>query len=248
MKTANENGYFSMRCNAKSKLLKMMQVLILLVCTANFGCSRTSSDREDLQSQQPGKDAKALEKEVTNAKNAQGVVQVNFPQDDPGAPLYVRTTRILNQLFVTDGWLVIPFHRDPQCVREDFNLLELFDAPAAFSCRLMTEGFYMIEKDAPAGTLPIIVQSTGSAVPFWFVRWDDFSVVAADGIVTLGELRNLNPLTGVATKFKETLRPRFENHLVNINASGVLKDGGTFSFHVNHVGDQTKNIQLTIKQ
>jgi hypothetical protein len=161
--------------------------------------------------------------------------------------VYVRTGNLLNQFFVSDGWLVLPFYRDPSCVRADFNLLNLFDVPAAFGCALTVEGFYMIEKDALPGTFPMIVQSTGGAVPFWFVRWTDFQTAAADGVVTIGELQSLNPLVGTADKFNETLRPRMDNHLIQINASGYLEDGRSFSFHLTHVGDQTKAINLSIK-
>jgi hypothetical protein len=248
MKMLNINGFSNKSFNAKRVFFTMGHVLILMILIPNYGCNKMLPDKKDIPNHQTHQNAQTLEKEITSALNGKEVMQVNFPQDDPGAPLYVRTTRILNQLFITDGWLVMPFHRDPQCVREDFNLLELFDAPAAFSCKLMTEGFFIIEKDAPIGTLPISVQSTGSAVPFWFVRWEDFSRIAADGVVTISDISNLNPITGIAHKFKEILKPRFENHLVNINASGVLEDGRSFSFHVTHVGDQTKSIRLDINE
>ena len=191
----------------------------------------------------------SLQNEISLARNAAGNKQVQFPAEDPGVPFYVRTGNLLNQFFVSDGWLVMPFYRNPSCVRADFNLLTMFDVPAAFGCPLTVEGFYMIEKDAPLGTFPFIVQSKGTAVPFWFVRWTDFQTAAADGVVTIGELQALNPLVGTADKFRETLRPRprMDNHLIQINASGQLNDGRSFSFHVTHVGDQTKTINLSIK-
>lgn len=176
-----------------------------------------------------------------------GNKKVSFPGDDPGAPLYMRASTILNQFFVSEGWLVIPFYRTPSCVRPDFNLLQLFDVPAAFSCPLKVSGHYIIEQDAPVGTFPIIVQSSGSAVPFWFVRWSAFQTAAADGVVTISELQSLNPLKGTADQFKETLRPRMDHHLVQINASGRLEDGRRFQFHVTHVGDQTRSIGLKIR-
>jgi len=189
----------------------------------------------------------SLQNEISLARNAAGNIQVQFPTENPGAPFYARTGNLLNQFFISDGWLVIPFFRTPSCIRADFNLLTIFDVPAAFGCPLTVQGFYMIERDAPLGTFPIIVQSTGTAVPFWFVRWTDFQTAAADGVVTIGQLQALNPLVGTADKFNETLRPRLENHLVQINASGFLQDGRKFDFHVTHVGDKTKNIGLSIK-
>jgi hypothetical protein len=202
-----------------------------------FGCKKSV---RNLETEVP--------QHISNARMSTGNKQVQFPSsEDPGAPLYMRIANTMNQFFVTDGWLVIPFYRDPSCVRPDFNLLNLFDVPAAFGCSLTVSGFYTIEKDATPGTFPITVQSTGSAVPFWFVKREDFETAKDDGVITIGELQNMNPLIGSATKFHETLRPRFDNHFVQINASGTLTDGRRFEFHVTHVEDQTKHISLSIK-
>ena len=210
--------------------------LIVLFISFEFGCHKPVKDSET-----------PLPEKTASARMASGNKKVHFPEEDPGAPFYMRAGNSLNQFFVYDGWLVIPFFRNPSCIRPDFNLLNIFDVPASFGCELTVNGFYMIERDVPAGTFPLIVQSTGSAVPFWFVRWEDFQAAMSDGVVTIGELQSLNPLVGSATKFHETLRPRANNHLVQINAAGVLDDGRTFDFHVTHVGNQTKNISLTIK-
>ncbi len=134
-----------------------------------------------------------------------------------------------------------------KCIRPDFNLLTLMDVPAAFGCPLTIEGFYIIEKDAPLGTFPTIAQSTGNAVPFWFVNREAFEAIAADGVVTIGDISNLSPLKGTATVYKETLRPRLNNHHVQINTKGEMNDGRSFSFHVTHVGDKTTSIGLLIK-
>jgi len=224
--------HFISKANSRSLLVAA------LILPLFFTACRKSSETKDTDS---------LQQQIAILRNAAGNIQVQFPQQDPGAPFYLRVGNILNQFFVTDGWLVIPFYRTPSCVRTDFNLLTIFDVPAAFSCPLTVSGSYIIERDAPLGTFPLMVQSTGTNVPFWFVRWTDFQAAAADGVVTIGELQSLNPLTGVADKFKETLRPRMENHLVQINASGNLNDGRKFSFHVTHIGDQTASINLTME-
>jgi hypothetical protein len=218
----------------------------VILALANFimiGCTKSGNEKQNNEVVQ----TLNIEEEITNAKKASGNMQVYFPKDDPGAPFYARSGPLLNQFFISNGWLVIPFFRDLSCIRPDFNFLNVFDVPAAFSCALTVNGFYIIEADAPIGTFPLIVQSTGTAVPFWFVRWDAFSQIAEDGVVTIEDRKALNPLTGTADKFKETLRPRMESHHVQINASGVLEDGRSFNFHVTHVGDETKNIGLTIK-
>jgi hypothetical protein len=216
--------------------------LALLIITAQ-SCSNPEFTESIGENNMVGHET--LLHEFRSAQTDRGNKKVKFPSEDPGAPLYARTGEILNQFFVTDGWLVIPFYRTPECIREDFNLLTIFDVPAAFGCPLTVEGFYMIEKGAPQGTFPIIVQSNGSAVPVWMVRWDDFLATTADGILTIEELRSLNPLMGTANKFHETLRPRMENHLVQINASGYLTDGRSFRFHVTHKGSETSSIGLT---
>jgi hypothetical protein len=228
------------------KIFTNSTIMFAVIAVSNFiiiGCSKHVNEKNNSEVVQTVN----IEEEIKNAKKANGNMQVYFPKDDPGAPFYARSGPILKQFFVSNGWLVIPFFRDPSCIRNDFNFLNVFDVPAAFSCALSVNGFYIIEADAPIGTFPLIVQSTGTAVPFWFVRWDDFSQIAEDGVVTIDDIKALNPLTGIAGKFKETLRPRMENHLVQINASGVLEDGRSFDFHVTHVGDVTKNIGLIIK-
>ncbi len=187
-----------------------------------------------------------LDEELANARRASGNIKFTFPEENPGAPFYARVGPLLDQFFVKDGWLVIPFFRNPACIAPDFNLMEVFDVPRAFSCELMVHGFGIIEADASQGTFPIIVHTSGTEVPFWFVPWKQFQDIAKDGVVTIVDIEALNPLKGNADKFKELLRPRMENHHVQINASGILEDGRKFAFHVTHVGDQTKSIGLKI--
>ena len=189
----------------------------------------------------------SLDKAFKDEERLQGNIKFSVPEDNPGAPFYMRMGPLLNQFFVKDGWLVIPFTRDPSCIDPDFNLLDIFDVPRAFSCELKLTAFGIIEADAPQGTFPIIVHSSGTNVPFWFVPWAAFQMIADDGIVTIGDIEALDPVKGKADKFKEMLRPRMENHHVQINASGKLDDGRSFAFHVTHVGDQTKSIGLRIR-
>jgi hypothetical protein len=224
-----------------------LQILIVSILFFSWGCNKPMAETDNIEKTTSNFAAIDAEQELAMANTVAGNKRVLFPEEDPGAPLYLRATSLLNQFFVSDGWLVIPFYRNPDCVRSDFNILQLFDVPQAFSCPLTVQGHYIIEKNAPLGTLPIIVQSTSSAMPFWFVRWDEFSLAAADGVVTMPELRGMNPLKGVAAKFTETLRPRMDNHLVQINASGALMDGRLFTFHVTHLGDQTKSLQLSFR-
>jgi len=153
---------------------QLLHLLLLPVFLFFFSCQKEIKEVSKIQSQEQAAKTVNTESEVISARNSAGNKQVHFPEEDPGAPINMRAGNSLNQFFVADGWLVLPFYRNPACVRADFNLLDIFDVPAAFSCPLTVNGFYMIEKDAELGTFPIIAQSTGSAVPFWFVRWTAF--------------------------------------------------------------------------
>lgn len=189
---------------------------------------------------------------LTAQVGSEGLTRKDIPSEDPGPPLYARVTSIQNQFFHTDGWLAIPFYRSPSCVPSDFNLLELFDfpgpgGPGAFACPLLAQGFLLTEADAPLGTFPRQVVLTGDAVPFWFVRWSDFQAEAGDGVVTLAELQALDPMTGVATRYHETLKPREGAHEVVIDGAGPLDDGRQFRFHVTHLEDQTRSIQVRFR-
>jgi hypothetical protein len=191
--------------------------------------------------------------EAEQAFVSQGMVVKAFPAEDPGAPFYARVTPMLNQFFVFDGQLVIPFFRDTDCIPEDFNLLELFHFPSgpgnlgAFECDLYVWGRLLIEADAPMGTFPKLVNSWGDNVPIWIVEWDAFQAAMQDGPITMDVLEGLNPLVGTATRFHETLMPRDGEHRIVINASGQVADGRRFNFHVTHLEDQTRSIRLVIR-
>jgi hypothetical protein len=181
-----------------------------------------------------------------------GMERHTFPDPDPGVPAYARLTTLLDQIFHYDGWVVIPFYRDPACVPADFNLLGLFDppgpdGPGAFGCPLTVRGFYLVEAGSPQGTFPRISFSDGDAVPVWLVRQDAFSAALETGRVTMADLEAMSPRRGVATSYRETLRPRIGEHLVVIDASGALDDGARFQFHVTHVEDVTRAIRLRIR-
>jgi hypothetical protein len=190
---------------------------------------------------------------AVSALVAAGMQRVTFPDPDPGMPAYARMTTLLDQLFHDDGWLAIPFYRDPACIPEDFNLLGLFHPPGpdgigAFECQpLTTHGFYLVEADAPMGTFPRVAFSSGDAVPFWFVDWDEFQAALGTGRVTIGDLAAMTRLEGVATSYRETLRPRPGEHLVVIDARGRLADGRAFQFHITHVEDQTRAVRVRFR-
>jgi hypothetical protein len=181
------------------------------------------------------------------------MVRVTFPDPDPGVPSYARVGLAMNQVLHDGEWLAVPMLRDPACIPAEFNLLGFFDppgpgGPGAFVCPLNLSGWFMIEADAPQGSIPRVVHASGSAVPFWFVRWSEFEPLLAGGVVRIGDLAALPSLVrGTATRFEEMLQPRFERHRVAIDASGRLEDGRAFRFHVTHVGDRIVAIRISFR-
>lgn len=183
---------------------------------------------------------------------SEGLIRKDIPEEDPGPPLYARVTDILDQFFHTDGWLGIPFYRDPSCIEPDFNMLALFDfpgpaGPGAFGCDLRVTGFLLIEPDAPLGTFPKQAVLQGDAVPVWFIPWSEFEVEAADGVVTFAELQAMSRLTGTADRYHETLRPREGEHFVSIQSRGTLEDGRSFLFSVLQEQERILSVQIRFR-
>lgn len=126
-------------------------------------------------------------------------------------------------------YVPIVFYRNPECVRADFNLLEVFDVPDAFYCLPLTiEGFAIFEDAAniPLGVPPFQAKSSGDAVPFAFVDRYTYDIIAADGL-TMDDLAAA--MWGMATSYKEVLQPSPDANvgLLNIVAEGSLDQDGT---------------------
>jgi hypothetical protein len=173
---------------------------------------------------------------------------ISFPSEDPGIPIYARVGPILNQFFISDGRLVIPFYRAPDCIRDDFDLLSYYDPPAAFGCELTVEGKFVIEKEADEGTFPIMTQTVGSQVPVWIVNWAEFQGLMENNSVTLTDIEGLHPVKGVAQHYEEYLSPRMHEHEVIIEANGTIPDTNQqFTFVLTHRDDQIEWISLNIE-
>jgi hypothetical protein len=189
---------------------------------------------------------------LTTAAHAQ--IRVSVPEDDPGPPFYAAFER----LFVphTDEWAAITFVRQPGCVPDGFNLLNLFDVPAAFGCPLTVQG-HLIYKNAPppVDSAPIQANLHGlGAVPIWFVNWPELQVALADDVLTVPELLSLPSLQiGSASFFKETQHPGNErpqgvdNGKIEITAHGTLTDGRTFQFQVREMGVEQQSVVRHVK-
>jgi hypothetical protein len=126
-------------------------------------------------------------------------------------------------------YVPIVFYRNPECVRPDFDLLHVFDVPAAFYCLPLTmEGFSIFEDAAniPLGVPPFQAKFSGDEVPMAFVDRETYNVIAADGL-TIGDFTA--DMWGTATSYKEVLQPSPDANvfLLNIVAEGALDQDGT---------------------
>ncbi len=173
------------------------------------------------------------------AAPSSAAVRTAIPAEDPGPPFYARVERpysggVDGGVIHTDEWAAIVFYRDPTCVPSDFNLLDFFDIPGAFDCRLTVAGFEIWKHGPPpldAAPMHVELREAGT-VPVWFVSWAELQAAMADDVLTVDELLALpSLLQGSAASFHETLHPtdgaRRGNKL-QITASGTLSDGRTF--------------------
>jgi hypothetical protein len=227
----------------------LRKALILLGLTLGLAaCERMATDPADRL---------AGEEAAPRAQTAgeEGLTRSAWPSaEDPGPPFYARIEPAPPHIYTVDGWAVIQFYRDPACIRGSFNLLALFDAPAAFGCPLVVEGFSLWEGQPFSSGAPKITEAQGTgAVPFWFIPADAVSDAMTDGVLTIGELAALpGRLTGVATEFSEALHPGapplagggHRNPVFSQSARGTLEDGRTFEYHVTKVHEELRTIEL----
>lgn len=159
-------------------------------------------------------------------QSAHAAVNLTFPGESPGVPAYARMGP---DIIHTDEWAAVPFYRLPSCVPEAFNLLRFIDAPRAFGCPLTVEGHEVWERGPGQEPAPRQVVTRGENVPIWFASAPEVISAAGDGVLTIGELANLDSLvTGTADVYHEVLRP---GELIVINARGTLDDGRPFRLH-----------------
>jgi hypothetical protein len=159
-----------------------------------------------------------------------------FPSPErPGPPFYANFSA--DFIPTDDGTVGIAFLREPSCIPTDFNLLLLFDVPAAFGCELTIEG-KLWWYDPATDPFPFKIQQWGlGAVPIYFVDDAELAAAAQDGVLTIGELQALpSLLIGFADSFLEVIHNSNQGgagkgHEVQ-NASGTILQGGLpFYFH-----------------
>lgn len=216
----------------------LRKVLILVGLTLVFAaCERIASEPADTLPPQTAED---------------GLQRSAWPSaEDPGPPFYTRIEPAPPHIYTVDGWAVIQFYRDPACIRPEFNLLAFFDAPAAFGCPLVVEGF-SLRKAQPGA--PKITEARGTgAVPFWFIPSAAVFDAMTDGVLTIGELAALpGRITGLASEFSEALHPGpipvlgggHPNPVFTQSARGTLEDGRAFEYQLTRVKEELKTIQL----
>lgn len=188
-----------------------------------------------------------------------GLVRTTWPSpQDPGPPFYARVDPLPPHVFDDGDLAAIAFYRDPACVPADFNLLDFFDAPAAFACPLTVEGANLWHGE-PFAAAPKVVTSRGTgAVPVWFVPADAIRDAIADGVLTIGELAGLNGrLVGDASQFHETLHPHalpaelggggHANPKLSLQAHGRLDDGRRFSLHIVWIRDEVRAVNIHLR-
>lgn len=167
---------------------------------------------------------------------AQAELRLTIPDQTFGPPFYARIEFPAVDAQVVPHnheWAAIVMYRQESCVPADFNLLTVFDAPAAFSCPLNSIGGFELWQNAPGvDPAPVHSRLTGTGpVPIWFVRHGEFLDAISDGSLTIGELRALPSLRiGQTDFYDELLRPSQSNEspLLHIHARGSFEDGGRF--------------------
>ncbi|HRQ63291.1 MAG TPA: hypothetical protein PKZ76_00245 [Xanthomonadaceae bacterium] len=167
---------------------------------------------------------------------ARAELRLSIPDETVGPPFYMRIEfpSVDPQIVPHNHeWAAIVVYRQESCVPENFNLLDVFDVPGAFSCPLNGLGGFELWQNAPGvDPAPVHSRLTGNgAVPVWFVRHAEFLAAISDGHLTIGELRGLESLrTGQADFYDELLRPSQSNEqpLLHIHARGSFEDGARF--------------------
>jgi hypothetical protein len=178
------------------------------------------------------------------------IALANVRVEDAGnLPYYARLGR--GEFYHDGDWAAIVFYRPPECISDDFNLLDFFDIPGAFDCNPPTTDGFAIWKNGPeVDSAPTVLQLHGlGAVPVWFVSWTALQAAVADDVLTIDELNAMQPLKGVASFYHEELRPTgtIKVSTIAVNASGMLDDGRSFHLEMSSAGFSTSSDFLNFK-
>jgi hypothetical protein len=168
--------------------------------------------------------------------SANAELRLQIPEQTFGPPFYARIefAAVDPAIVPHNGeWAAIVIYRQFDCIPADFNLLEVFDVPAAFGCPLNDISGYEVWMNAPGvDPAPTASRLRGeSSVPVLFVRHAEFLDAIADAVLTMPELLALpSARMGLAEQYDELMRPSQSNAepLLHITAQGRFEDGGGF--------------------
>jgi hypothetical protein len=208
--------------------------MMVLAATAgtSTGCSGTANDFNGPI------EPTSLERGATIARAGAPTIS-NVPAEDPGPPFYtpvfIDGTAPPSGFVPTNGnWAGIHWLRNPSCVPAGFNLLKVFNPPAAFGCRLTITG--QVWRHQPTDLVPFQEHyAEVEPVPIYFVRLSELTNAASDGMLTIGELQSLpSLLVGHASSYRSVIhnsnQASSHGH-ETLTAQGQLVDGRSFQFH-----------------
>ena len=190
------------------------------------------------------------------AQAQNGLVQSEWPsQQDPGIPFYARVELFEPYIFNDGEWAVVIFYRDPACVPDDFNLISVFDVPAAFFCPHTVHGTSLWDGAVFNGSPKVVTMTGNGQVPVWFVPWEDVSSMAhPGGILTKSDLQAIEDRAiGYASRYSERLQPHPDpafgggghpNPKMIVTAGGLLEDGRSFDLHIAWINDVVRSIDI----
>ncbi|MBI1898764.1 MAG: hypothetical protein HYS04_19850 [Acidobacteria bacterium] len=220
----------------------------------------TQSDRRSKQGRTTMTRSKYLLAVMAAVSTAAALANVRLEFPGPlsqGPPYYAQISDLPGiglQAIHTDEWAAIPFFRELACVPGDFNLLDIrAAAPAAFACTLTVQGFEIRKSLAPEDVIPIQGRLSGlGAVAILFVSWPQLQAAAADGNLTLAELKALPSYqVSYASFFTMTHHPwapgdDLRGAVIEISARGLLQDGRQFQLQVSgvHVPKDWKHVTI----
>lgn len=186
---------------------------------------------------------------MANAQEAK-LARDRFYRTPADPPFYARVER--PYIAPHDaGTAVIVFYRDPECVRPDFNLLDLVDVPAAFDCGLVVRGseYRAIGSDPFAPPYLSKLRNSGRQ-PIWFVSTAELMAAVADDVLTIGELRALPSLVQAwAAPWSEHLEPfpvRTPS-VTRMHARGMMPGGKAFVFDYEEVDFTITRFDLSLR-
>lgn len=143
--------------------------------------------------------------------------------------------------FSIGEWTVVIFYRPPDCVPDDFDLVNVFFDFGATACGpATTDGFEVWRTGPGFDPAPLQLNLTGlGAVPIYYVKTAEVNAALLDGDLTLAEIEAMPSLkVGYATHYREILHPLDGARVpkITVVAWGTFTDGTPFRLKIPGVG------------